>query len=188
MNKTSGESRTGCSLSFIWFFIFRNTVYWDQGAKAVNMSSSSYVAQKRAQYLRWMENEHIGTAIKRKILTRYCPPAPSKRTIILWYQIYVDRGRHSHRRGTERPEIGEEKQKHIKVMLRDDLRHFLQKFLAVAGVHHKTVWKVLDKKLKVFPYCVQIGQQVSETSKKNQNVFLGDAKRKRRRILTSCNA
>jgi len=39
------------------------------------------------------------------------------------------------------------------------------------GVHHKTIWHFLRKKLKIFPYRLQIEKGLSEKDKENHLAF-----------------
>lgn len=135
------------------------------------MPNISYTNQQKAQCVIWMAEGHGGTAIQRKFFTKYRIKAPSRRTINLWYQSYTDRGSHSHRGGNGRPTIGDDKQNQIEEMFQADPRRSLREVGAVVGVHHTTVWHFLRNKLKLYPYRLQIGQQLSETDKNNRVTF-----------------
>lgn len=53
-------------------------------------------------------------------------------------------------------------------MFQINSRCLLREVGAVVEVHHTTVWKFQRRKLKMFPYRVQIGQQLSDIDKANR--------------------
>lgn len=151
VTRTLRELRRSLLLSFTAFFIIKNTVYWNEVVKALEMQNTSYAAQQKAQCEFWMMEGHGETAIWWGVFTMYRSPAPSRLAISLWYQSYGNRGNYSHRRGNWRPAVGKEKQKQIEEMLQADPGHSLRNVGAFVGVHHTTIWQFLRKKLKIFP-------------------------------------
>jgi len=135
------------------------------------MPNISYTDQQKAQCVIWKAQGHGGTAIQRKFFTKYRITAPSRRIINVWYQSYIDRGSHAHRGGDGRPTISVEKQNQIEEMFKANPRRSLREVGGVVGVHHTTVWHFLRKKLKLFPYRLQMGQQLSETDRENRMIF-----------------
>lgn len=73
-----------------------------EGVKTEKMPITSYTDQPKAQCVFWTVERHGSTAIQRTFFTKYHLPGPSRRTIILWWQLNRNRGSHSLRGVVER--------------------------------------------------------------------------------------
>lgn len=140
MNKTLKKFRLSLCLLFPVVFIFKNTGYLNEDVKAAKTLNTSCTYQQKAQCVLWTAEEHRGTAFQRKFFTKYCLPALSRCTIMLWYQSYCDVGSHFPREGRGRPTIGEEKRTQIKEMYQSNPRRSPKEAGAGCGVHHTTGW------------------------------------------------
>lgn len=96
---------------------------------------------------------------------------PIEATINLRYQGYNVQERHSYKGGNGRPTVGVENQKQIQDMFKAYPRRSLRGVGAVVGVYHTTVCHFLRNNLKLFPYHLQFGRQLSETDKEKQVAF-----------------
>lgn len=121
--------------------------------------------QQNAQYVIWMAKGYRGETIQPKIFTKYRLTVPSRRTINLRYQLYKDRGSHSHRYDNEGPRVRVKIQNRIEEMSKAETRRSLREVGAVVGVHHTIVWHSLGNKFKRFHNRLQVVQRQSETDK-----------------------
>lgn len=107
---------------------------------------------------------------------------------LFWYNIYGERGSHSHREDSARRTIGEEKQKQIKKTLQANPRRSLREVAAVVGVHHSRLALSTQKMEDVsFP---RPGCTTSFRKRQEKSRWFCSAMREKtcRRSTTSCNA
>ena len=104
----------------------------------------------------WALNGHGPTAIQRLYQTKYSGAPPSRTEISQWVTNYEESGTHDHRGGNGRPSISDAKKTQIKQLLHDSPKRSLLDLASEVHVHHTTVWALVRKELKMFPYRLQI--------------------------------
>jgi len=139
--------------------------------KAPSMPSGTFSDAQKAQCVIWKSAGNGTTAIRRLFETKYGKPVPSRPTIEKWFEDYQTRGTHSHRGGNGRPNISEEKRQEIKRLITEDPQRSLRNVGRIVSLPHTTVWYFLRKQLNMFPYRLQIAQQLSEVDKTNRLNF-----------------
>ena len=86
--------------------------------------------------------------------------APSRHSIRRWYNEYLARGSHEHRRGNGPPQISD--------TVKEKIRNTFQNYPMVStrhvaiqvGVHHTPVWRFSQRELKLYPYKLQMSQEL----------------------------
>lgn len=135
------------------------------------MASHGFLDSEKAQCVLWTAEGHGCTAIQRKFRTKYQKPAPARSSIRRWYQEYQARGNHSHMGGNGRPQISEENKDRIRTMFAEDPTLSLRIAATEIGIHHTTIWRFLRRELKLFPYKLQLHQQISDEDKAKRIEF-----------------
>ena len=135
------------------------------------MPRTAFTDAQKAQCVIWTSEGYRPTAIQRLFRTKYECNAPSRKSILKWVEDYRSRGSHSHRGGNGRPGISEEKRSQIKEMFQTNPRRSLRDVAREVSLPHTTVWNVIRKQLNMFPYRLQIAQQLSHDDKTNRLNF-----------------
>lgn len=152
------------------------------------MTSTSYTAQQKTLSVLWMAERHRGIANQKTFFTTYRLPAPSRPTIIPWYRSYGDGGSHSRRKGTERPEIGKEKQNQIEEMLQVDSRRSLREVGLSLGCIIQPIDAFLARSLRCFLTASRLENYLQKQTRMIVLLLLSYTRRTCRRILISCSA
>ena len=135
------------------------------------MPLTTYSDAQKAQCVMWASNGHGPTAIRRFYQTKYGGASPSSTEISQWGTDYEERGTHAHRGGNGRPSISDAKKTQIKQLFHDNPKRSLRDVASEVHVHHTTVWALVRKELKMFPYRLQIAPQLSDADKTNRLAF-----------------
>ena len=126
------------------------------------MSSHGFHDAEKAQCVIWVAEGHGYTASQRKFRKKYQKNPPDRSSIRRWYEQYQSRGSHSHLGGNGRPQISDEKKEMIRSMFNENPTVSLRTAATQVGVHHTTIWSFLRRELKLYPYKLQMAQQLSE--------------------------
>ena len=134
-------------------------------AKYASMPTSGFSDKEKAQCVLWYAEGYRETAIQRKFRTKYRKSPPSRGAIRQWRFDYHNRGTHAHRGGNGRPQISAEQKATIKQMFNSNPRLSLRYVESQIGVPKSTIWDYLCKELRLFPYKLQIGIQLTDDDK-----------------------
>ena len=140
--------------------------------KVPTMPRVPYTDAQKAQCVIWQAEGNGPTAIQRLFRTKYQTHAPSRKIIKKWVEDYHKRGSHAHRGGNGRPQISDEKKAEIKQLFSDNPRRSLREVGRTVSLPHTTIWYFLRKELGMFPYRLQMAQQLSDDDKTNRLTFV----------------
>lgn len=135
------------------------------------MPTHSFTLSEKAQCVIWNCEGYGWKAIQRKFRTKYQKRAPVYLTLRKWREEYETRGSHDHRGGNGRPNISEERKNDVRDLVKSNPRISLRQLTAQTGVPTTTVWRILRNELRLFPYKLQMGVELSDNDKQNRISF-----------------
>ena len=111
----------------------------------------------KAQCVEWYIEYRIFRHVKTNFRAVYPGhQIPKKQTVINWYNKFKDTGSVTDRPRSGRPKISEEKVREISELYKIEPTSSIRQAAMQVGVCRESVRKVLKKKLKLYPYKLQI--------------------------------
>ena len=129
------------------------------------MAPHGFSRAEKAQCVLWNAEGYGDTAIQRRFRTKYNKSAPSRASIRFWVEQYRSGGDHSHGGGNGRPPITAQQKQAVRNLLRSNPRVSLRAAEQQTGVSKSTIHRIFRQELRVFPYKLQIGTQLSNDDK-----------------------
>ena len=126
------------------------------------MSRNAHTDTEQVQYVLRKVEGYGKIAVPRLFVERYENIPPARSTIREWYEAYQSRGIHAHTSGNERPRIRSTVRNEIHELFENNSRTSLRELASEKGVAHATVWKILRRELRLFPYKIQKSRALTE--------------------------
>jgi transposase len=122
-------------------------------------------AQEKAQCVEWFIESKSDTQVQRNFKTNYNKNPPSRTTIRAWYKKFTETGNVEHKKGAGRPRTSEEKVESIREAFLRSPRKSTRIASRELQIPRSTMHDVLRKRLKFYPYKLQILQHITENDK-----------------------
>ena len=129
------------------------------------MEPHGFSRAEKAQCVLWNAEGYGDTAIQRRFRTKYSKCAPSRASIRFWVEQYRLNGDQSHAGGNGRPSITAQQKQAVCDLVRSNPRISLRAAEQQTAVSKSTIQRIFKQELRLFPYKLQIGSQLSDADK-----------------------
>lgn len=133
-----------------------------------------FSVQEKAQCVVWLSQTNSGTQVQRNFRTKFNKAPPSRTTIHAWQKKFLQTGSVLQKKGAGRPRTTAEDVQRVNEAFSERPQMSIRKAGRQLQLPKSTVHKVLRKRLKLFPYKLQLVQALKPDDKTKRMAFAED--------------